>query len=201
MFSWMKPAQDTPFDLELVKSLEARSMMWRAWHGEDSEGLPTFALWIQAGSFIAEVHINVGPDQEAFGWWVFNHIVKKLISMENVSTLAPLNDERSILPTKAPSPNWWLPDVRADHWEYEWTGGEVHWLATWTSPRGHNPHYHGLGGDPLTCVLAGCIENWVWWTQVPISRLGVPKRFIILDPTLWGDAENVHNYSATVWID
>ena len=106
---------------------------------------------------------------------------------------------------------WWT-SARASHWVHQREDGapcgaldptgDCHHLAVWDYSHGHNQHYHGLGGDALTCQLGGehgCISNWTWWLRVPESRLGVPKTFYF--GAVWSGSMDAHNYSATVWVD
>ncbi len=96
-----------------------------------------------------------------------------------------------------PSPTYWI-SARADHWETVYVNGEEHKLAVWNEPYGFDPHFHGPGGDMVTCCSThGCIWNWTWWLRYPQSKLGVPKSFLICG--FFFDSQNISNYSATVW--
>jgi len=103
-------------------------------------------------------------------------------------------------PSGPPGPKHWV-SARADYWEEVWQNGERHYLAVWDEPYGHNPHFHGLGGDRVTCCNTHrCIGNWTWWLTHPKSKLGVPKSFRNFCGVPFG-SKNIHNYSATVWMD
>lgn len=103
-------------------------------------------------------------------------------------------------PLVPPSPKHWVSD-RADYWEEVFQNGERHYLAVWDEPHGHDPHFHGIGGDAVTCCSThGCIDNWSWWSTNPKSKLGVPKSFRNVCGVLFGSLD-IHNYSATVWMN
>ncbi len=190
--SWESVVEDdaSVLDDAVVELLEGRS--WRLWHGIDDEGVPAYVLWIQSGPYITEVHLNVL--RESFGRQLFNHIAKRLVDVPSAET--PTGQAPILSPKAPPTLKWWASGVRADHFEFpQWW----HVLAVWTFPYGHDPHFHGAGGDATTCNSNhGCISEWTWWLQVPESKLGVPKQWWVTN--FQNGSGSPSNYSATVWI-
>jgi len=195
-YSWESVVEDamSVCDEDLMESLERRS--WRMWHGIDDEGVPAYVLWIQAGSYIVEVHVNVL--QEAFGQKLLNHIAGRLTGrkVRDVSSAETFRGQSFLPPIASPSPRWWYSGARADHFEFPccW-----HVLGVWQFPHGNSPHFHGTGGDATTCSSShGCISSWTWWLTTPQSKLGIPKGWWATNFN--NGSGSPSNYSATVWV-
>jgi len=169
-YSWEMVVKDdvSVFDDDLVGSLAGRS--WHLWRGIDNEGMPAYFLWIQSGPYVAEVYLNVL--QESVGHQLLNHIARRVIQRAGgaASAETPTRPLPAWSPRARPGPEWWFSGARADHFEFPCC---VHVLAVWTFPYGHDPHFHGAGGDATTCSSNhGCISNWTWWLQVlPLIHL------------------------------
>ncbi len=145
----------------------------------------------------------------AIGQRLLNHLVERLITEDGASVHPVRQSPESRLP--APRGGY-IPGVRASRWIHTYSNGvscdewsmeeDCHHLAAWDYTYGHNSHYHGTGGDWLTCQLGGehgCISGWTWWLQYPESRLGIPKTFCF--GAIPSGSMDANNYSATVWVN
>lgn len=214
-YEWKTITNDDASLLD-VSMLKSVGSTWHTWRGTDDEGMPAYVLWLQRGSFISELHVNVLD--EATGRQLFPRVVGKLLgklsthpslttSVKQSIDGSPVKDEvlengdgsQEIAPTATDfQPQWWLANARARGFEFPccW-----HVLAVWDHPQGHDPHFHGAGGDATTCVNNGghgCINEWVWWLREPNSKLGVPKTWY--STNFHNGSNNANNYSATVWV-
>lgn len=77
-YTWQRVFEDAEaVDLQSVGALNGKN--WRAWQGVDDEGLPAYAIWVQDGAYVAELHVNVASGQEAFGQLLFRSLVNLIV--------------------------------------------------------------------------------------------------------------------------
>jgi len=132
---------------------------------------------------------------------LINHLIIKLLSQSSPNiykTYIPLVINTNTITADTPiHPATWIPNIKAT----QWTRSGTHYLAEWNAPNAYGPQFLGTGGFNTTCSYSGsngCIDQWTWWLKYPISRLGVPKTFLLT--AAWAGANDIENYSATVWL-
>ncbi len=195
--TWMalRPKGTSLLNPALALSLSSRSDAWGIWKGIDRESLLTYLIIVQSGSGVARIQMSVMPNREPFAQRLVNQMVEKICSgkVGAIPGTGASGDQLEV------NPLWWAVGAIANHWEYPVVDGEQHNLAVWSASDGTDAHYLGPAGDSATCVsTSGCISNWTWWLKYPESKLGVPKSFLLLQG--WAGANDIHNYSATVWL-
>lgn len=203
-FSWNTRGRGADLlDSATRSALDHSSSAWSVWHGIDSEDFPAYQVWIQIGTYVAEIDISFTAGHETQGRALLGQLIRITVSRDPVSDPIPAAGDSSVGQASLDGsvnaiPLGYYADVRST-----WIDVEPNWeyRAVWYTSYAYNPHYFGLGGDAATCASDhGCISNWNYYYNVPgQARLGIPKSFIL--PQSCCGANDPHNYQSTIWID